>query len=428
MSSRKIKTGIGIVCLALLIGLIAFSIQHQPPISTHHKLSLNKNNLHKSITHKPLKTKAHHVTVQSGDTLASIFHKLHLSAATLEAVTAASLADTHLKNIHPGQTLSFYIDKHQQLQQLIFPFDNTSTLYISATKTGYTTDIKSKPVTIAIKYRSGTIVHSLAESTARAGLNLSLYNQLIEIFQGEIDFKHGIRHGDHFSILYQEYYIDGKKDHAGDIVAAEFINHGKTYKAVHYTYPKNHTGYYTPNGHGVQSLFLKTPVHYKRISGFFTYHRLDPYLHVMRPHLGIDYAAPRGTPIHSIGNGEIIFRGRDHGYGNAVLIRYSRKYKTLYGHMERFAKGQRVGQRVKRGEVIGYIGSTGWSTGPHLHFEIYVYGVPKNPLKMKFPGGGSIPKSYLQDYLVYAHKTLERMNLYQGPELAENGTQTTFKK
>ena len=210
-------------------------------------------------------------------------------------------------------------------------------------------------------------------------------------------------------------------------MVAEFINKGQTHYAVRYTYPKNHTGYYTLDGRGVQPLFLRKPVHYKRISSYFTYRRMDPYLHVMRPHLGVDFAAKRGTPIHSIGNGRVIFCGRDHGYGNAVVIRYSRKYKTLYGHMEKFAKGLHTGQFVKRGQIIGYIGSTGWSTGPHLHFEMYVYGIPRNPLKMSFPGGKSIPASYSKRYLAYAHKMLNRFNLYQSAGFAENGS-TKFKE
>lgn len=435
MSSKGTKAGLGVFGILLIAATIFFSITHKSSTTTLNKpLALAPQtkpvNDAPAIPQQPpapTNIHPHKFDVKHGDTLASIFHDLKLSAATLEAVTASSLANQHLTQIRPGQTLTFYIDRHHQLQQLVFPFDNISTLFINSSSTGYTTDIKSKPVTIALKYMSGTVKYTLSGAAMKAGLNVALYHQLTGIFQGSIDFRHNIRHGDNFKLLFKEYYIDGKRDHPGAIMAAEFTNRGKTYTAIRYTYPKNHTGYYTPDGHGVQSLFLKTPVHYKRISSYFTYHRMDPYLHVMRPHLGIDYAAPEGTPIHSIGNGRILFRGRDHGYGNAMVIRYSRKYKTLYGHMEHFAKGQYVGAHVKRGEVIGYIGSTGWSTGPHLHFEMYVYGVPKDPLKLKFPGGKSIPASYTNDYLAYAQKMLARINLYQGPELAKNG-KTTLKK
>lgn len=367
---------------------------------------------------------AHTVTqtiiIKKGDTLASIFEQQGLSAATLEAATAPSIAKNYLEHIRPRQTLIFTKDNNT-LNQLIFPFDRESTLTINKTDAGFKANIDNKPVSIKLEYKSATIKHSFAQAANNAGLSAPLSQQLINIFQGSINFRHNIKPGDHFGILFQEYYVDGKKDHPGDIIVSEFTNKHKTYKAIRYTYPKNHTGYYTPDGHGVQPLFLSAPLHYKRISSHFTYHRFDPYLKVWRPHLGVDYAAPIGTPIKSIGEGRIIFRGKDHGYGNAIIIRFSRKYEALYGHMERFAHKQHTGSHVHRGEVIGYVGSTGWSTGPHLHFGMYVYGKARDPLKMKFPGGHPVPAAFMQSYLAYANNILDRFNLYQGPELAQNG-------
>lgn len=423
MSSKSTKAGIGTLSLIALIVIIVFSVRHQPDPATTKQLAIAP------VT--PLRLAApataqpgiiHNITVKKGDTLASIFERLHLSDATLQDVTASSLANTQLTKIQPGQKISFDVAAHHDLQQIIYPYNHDSTLYVSKSAHGYLAEVNSKPVTVALEFKAGTVHHSLEQAAYSAGLTRGLYDQLHEIFQGSIDFKRSIRQGDHFAILFQEYYIDGKKDHPGNIIVASFTNQNKTYRAFRYTYPKNHTGYYTLQGKGVLPLFLKAPVHYKRISSFFTYHRMDPYLHVMRPHLGIDYAAARGTPIHSIGNGRVLFAGRDHGYGNAVVIRYSRKYKTLYGHMEKFAKGLHAGELVKRGQVIGYIGSTGWSTGPHLHFEMYVYGIPKDPLKMKFPGGKAVPSSYSQRYLAYAHKMLARFKLYQSAGFAENDT------
>ncbi len=423
MPSKTIKAGLGTLSLFVLITAIAFSIHKD-----NHEYTTIQENIAPVTAEQlaaPIITNpglVHTITVKKGDTLASLFDRLHLSEATLENVTASSLANAHLTHIQPGQRIRFTIAKQHDLQQISYPYDRDSTLYVSKTQNGYTADVKSKPVTIALEYRAGTVNHSLAQAVERAGFTTGLYEQLHDIFQGTIDFNHGIRRGDHFAILFQEYYIDGKKDHPGNIVVASFTNQHKNYRAFRYTYPKNHTGYYTLQGKGVLPLFLKAPVHYKRISSFFTYHRMDPYLHVMRPHLGIDYAAAEGTPIHSIGNGYVLFAGRDHGYGNSVVIRYSRKYKTLYGHMEKFAKGLHSGEFVKRGQIIGYIGSTGWSTGPHLHFEMYVYGIPKNPLKMKFPGGQPIPASYAHKYLNYAHNMLARFKIYQDAGFAENGS------
>ena len=196
-----------------------------------------------------------------------------------------------LTKIKPGQQLTLHI-QNNKLQQLIFPFNHISTLYLNSTKAGFSANIESKPVTIAPEYKGATINSTLDDAMIRAGVPQRLYHQLTELFQGSINFKHDIKHGDHFGILFQEYYIDGKKDHPGDILVAEFKNKDKTYKAIRYTYPRNHTGYYTSDGRGVEPLFLSRPVkHYKRISSYFTHHRMDPYLHVMRPHLGVDYAA-----------------------------------------------------------------------------------------------------------------------------------------
>jgi len=423
MSSKSAKAGFGILSIATLAVVIALDAQHESSEQTTQNLSIQPitaAQLAAPQTTNPGKVSA--ITIQPGDTLASIFEQLHLNAATLEEATASALANSHLTHIKPGQKITFNISPNHKLQQIIYAYDEDSTLNISKSAHGYETTVKSKPVTLALSYKQATIAHSLSGAAMKAGLTSKLYHQLTDIFQGTIDFKHSIHRGDQFALLHREYYIDGRKNHAGDIIAAKFIIHGKKYYAFRYTYPKNHTGYFTLNGKGVQPLFLKVPVKYKRISSYFTYHRMDPYLHVMRPHLGIDYAAPRGTPIHSIGAGHVLFAGRDHGYGNAVVIRYSHKYKTLYGHMEKFAKGLHAGDYVKRGQTIGYIGSTGWSTGPHLHFEMYVYGIPKNPLKLKFPGGQSIPASYKHRYHVYAHKLLARLNLYQSVGFAKNDT------
>jgi murein DD-endopeptidase MepM/ murein hydrolase activator NlpD len=422
MSPNNTKAGIGILGIAIIISCIGYSLVHteeRTEKSTHTKRSPTK-----FITH-PLGT-AHHVTIQHGDTLANIFHQYGLKPATVEAVTASTLAYDKLSTLHPGQKLTLYIAKHQ-LRQLIYPYSHDSTLYVDASHAGYKASIKSKPISITLERKTGIVKQSVAQASHDAGMTTSLFHQLHDIFQGTIDFKQ-VKHGDHFTILYQEYYIDGKKDHPGDIIAVDFVHNGNHTKAIRYTYPKNHTGYYTPSGRGIKPAFLRCPVtHYKRISSYFTYRRLDPYLHVIRPHLGVDYAAPRGTPVRSIGRGIIAFQGKDHGYGNAIIIRFNKKYKALYGHLQKFAAHQKRGDAVKRGQIIGYIGSTGWSTGPHLHFGFYINGIPKNPLKIKLPRGESIPKSYQAAYQAYTKKMLERLTDSQHVEQTQHGTSRTNK-
>ncbi|MCB1827822.1 MAG: M23 family metallopeptidase, partial [Coxiellaceae bacterium] len=295
-----------------------------------------------------------------------------------------------------------------------YPIDGERTLYIYTDQTKYKELLANKPLSKHILFKSVKIKSNFKHAVKAAGLTHQQIDQLETIFEGEINFAHDVHSGDQFSLLYNEYYWHGKKVKPGEILAAEFTHHGKTYKAIRFTYPRNHTGYYMPNGSGVEPLFLKRPLHYKRISGKFSLRRFDPFLKIVHPHLGVDFAAKYGTPIKSIGAGKVIFHGWKGGYGKAVIVRYNRKYKALYGHMSRYAKGIRNGMIVKKGQVIGYVGSTGWATGPHLHFEIYVYGIPHNPLKMKFVGGKSVPKAYLSSFHKEADAMLNDLKRYQG--------------
>lgn len=354
------------------------------------------------------------IIVRKNDSLAGIFLRLKLPYAELEKIAHLALAKKYLLNLRPGEHLFFQVNASDTLVALKYRLDADATLMITQKNNQLIAQVIKKPTTQKMLYKSGVVHGSLAKSAFHAGISPALYTEMTKIFAGDINFSEQIRKGDHFAILYNESFINGKAYKTGHIVATTMTLGKKHYTAIRFTYPKNHTSYYTPNGHGIKPLFRLPPVHYKYISGHFTYHRLDPYLHVVRPHLGIDYAALRGTPIHSIGNGRVFFAGKDDGYGNAVIIKYGRKYKALYGHMEKFAKGIHAGVHVKQGQTIGYVGSTGWSTGPHLHFELYVWGTPKNPLKMHFPGGHSVPKAYLTQYLTKAKKIMAKLSLKQG--------------
>lgn len=358
--------------------------------------------------------------VEPGDSLAHLFLKVGLPYSTLESILKNKIAKQYLTNLKAKQTIYFRLNRRKKFRQLKYPIDQDRSLIVSKHNKKISARIDKKPITTKLLYKSGIVKHSLAAAAYSADLTPAMLHQLSSIFAGDIDYRRQLKPGAHFEFLYKEFYVNGKKYKPGNIAVAEFTNKEHTYQAIRYTYPINHSGYYTPDGHGVVPLFLCVPLKYKYISSGFSYHRMDPYLHVIRPHLGIDYAANIGTPIYSIGNGRVIFAGKDDGYGNAMIIRYSRKYKTLYGHMERFAKGIHAGTRVKRGELVGYVGNTGWSTGPHLHFEMYVYGIPRNPLKMHFPGGKSIPRSYEERFLVRAKQLLADLRQHTNSETTEN--------
>ncbi len=273
-----------------------------------------------------------------------------------------------------------------------------------------TTKVKSIPVKNGTyyQYTGATIYHSFYRAGKKAGLNYHQIHQLAQMF-GET-----VRPGDHFSVLYQTTYKNDKKISKGNIVAAEFTdNHGQTRHVFRYTDPHGHAGYYTLNGQNIKPAFLKYPVKFTRISSRFSLHRYHPILHRYRAHLGVDLAAPMGTPIHAASDGVIILAGRDHGYGNAVFIKHSYKLSTRYGHMHRIAKGIHIGTHVHKGQVIGYVGKSGLATGPHLHYEVRVFGIARNPLTVKLPHAKAITKKQLPAFKRHARHLMAQLQAEQ---------------
>lgn len=230
------------------------------------------------------------------------------------------------------------------------------------------------PVRIA-----GRIHHTLYQAAREAGLSKSMTRALIGLFARQVDYRQDIHAGDRFVVVYQP------NDADPTIAAAELDLNDTTLRAFRYTDGDGNPAYYTLHGKPLKPTLLRTPLDYTRVSSPFSLRRLNPVLHIYRPHYGVDLAAPAGTPIHAAGPGRVTFRGRDGGYGNLIIIDNPGPYSTRYGHMSRFAKGIHVGSHVKQGEVIGYVGSTGLATGPHLHFEIRVNGKPEPPLKVPLP-------------------------------------------
>ncbi len=352
--------------------------------------------------------------VASGETLTSIFHRANLPESLVIQLLSLPLVRENLIHIQPGNIITITTDAKHKLQNLTYTISEEKTLLLNKTNKGFKASLSDKPRTVVLQFKSGVIHHSLAEAAYHAGLTPTLFTQLKAMFAGKINFSRDIQPGDQFKILYQEYYIDDKKDHAGNIVAAEMDTKHHQYRVIRFAEPQHkHAGYYTPTGHAISSLFLKVPIIYKRISSHFNRHRLDPILHRIHPHLGVDLAAPRGTPIKAIGNGHVLLASWVRGYGNAIIIKYNKTYRTLYGHLEKFAKGLHAKQYVKKGQIVGYVGSTGWSTGPHLHFEIYKNGNPVDPLKLHFPHSPPLPKKYHHAFSIKAQHLLSEMQLFE---------------
>jgi murein DD-endopeptidase MepM/ murein hydrolase activator NlpD len=240
---------------------------------------------------------------------------------------------------------------------------------------------------------------------------------LAGIFAWDVDFVLDIRHGDNYYLQWDEVWQDGEFVTDGEVVVAEFNNDGRTYQAVRFVDGTGRTDYFTPGGDSVRKAFLRSPVDF-RVSSSFNPNRLHPVLKTRRPHRGVDYAAPRGTPIKAAGDGKVIFRGVKSGYGNVVILQHGGNITTLYAHMSRFASKVRSGSRVRQGQTIGYVGATGLVTGAHLHYEYRLNGVHRNPRTVKLPQADPIAAKYREEFLAAAGPILEELENFKNTQLA----------
>lgn len=265
---------------------------------------------------------------------------------------------------------------------------------------------------------SGEIKTSLYDAIDNTDLPDIAANQLNDVFSGEIDFHHDLRKGDTFTVVYEMTYNNGVLNRSGLILAAEFINKGRIYQAVYFSKDGQIGDYYTPEGKSVNKAFLRSPIAFSRISSRFSNARFHPILHKWGAHRGVDFAAPVGTSVKATSDGVVSLVGKQSGYGNVVMLRHQGKYTTVYGHLSGFAKGLRNGQRVKQGEVIGYVGMTGLATGPHLHYEFKVNGEQRDPLRIALPDARPLEPIYSEAFKPVAEGMLARLSLIRNFNLA----------
>ena len=323
--------------------------------------------------------------VKKGDSLSKIFSRLDINQNSLLKILRLGQPVTKLKLLKPGEILKFQIDSNGKLARLSYPLNKIESLEIQRKNNKYHLSKSAENVQRKIASASVTIQSSLFVDGKNAGLPDNLTMQIAEIFGWDIDFALNLRKGDQFTLIYENIYLDGKKLETGPILAAEFINRNKSYKAVRFTDEKGEASYFSPEGLSQKKAFLRTPVKYARISSRFNLRRKHPVLNRIRAHKGVDYAAPRGTPVRATSNGKITFRGRKGGYGNTIIVKHGKHYRTLYAHLSKFRRSAKKGSNIKQGQIIGYIGSTGLATGPHLHYELRVDGVHRNPLTVRLP-------------------------------------------
>lgn len=394
----------------------ASASEEEPPVSDQAVLLIQEEP-RRALQGAPAQGEWHEVTVKSGDTLSAIFSRLNIYRE-LQSLMELGPKTEILHSLHPGQNLHIRISE-QGMEELRFDPDNATRLSVVRTSAG---NLQAELQKLNMETRqiaaSGTIKRSLYVDGNQAGLSDLLIMKLSELFGWDIDFALDIREGDTFTAIYEEYYRDSEKLGDGEIIAAEFTTQGRVFRVLRYTDSKGNTGYFTPDGRSVRRPFLRTPVDIARISSHFNLERRHPILNTIRAHRGVDYAAPTGTPIKATGDGIVAERGLIGGYGNAIILRHGSKYTTLYGHMSRFAQNTAVGQRVKQGQVIGYIGSTGLATGPHLHYEFRINGVHYNPLTVPLPAAQPLPETEMATFLRATAPLRARLDIHATEQVA----------
>jgi murein DD-endopeptidase MepM/ murein hydrolase activator NlpD len=359
------------------------------------------------------------VLVGRNDTLDAIFRRLSLDPADLAAIRQLPGIRPSLDFLKPGDAIQL-THAAGAIQKLTRKVSETQTLEVLRNDAGFSARMIDNPVDKRIRTANAVIDSSLFLAAESANISDSVALKLANIFAWDIDFVLDIRDGDHFTVVYEQVYQDGRYLRDGEILAAEFVNSGKVYRAVGFKTGSGPLAYYSPNGRPMRKAFLRAPVEFTRVSSAFNPHRFHPILQTIRGHMGTDYAAPIGTPVHASGDGRVSFIGTRGGYGNAILLAHSNSIATLYGHMSRFARNLHVGTHVQQGEVIGYVGMTGLATGPHLHYEYLVDGVHKNPETVRLPGAEPLQAQALKQFLAQAAPLLGRLEPTGGAATAVN--------
>ncbi|MGQ7960801.1 peptidoglycan DD-metalloendopeptidase family protein [Pseudomonas sp. SP16.1] len=398
-----------------------FAMIEQSEEGTEHSAGHDADDKNPATTAStPSDPRQQNITVRNGDTLSTVFAKVGLNANDLHEALNSSKEAKQFGRLKVGQVLEFELDESGKLKSLQSKLSDLESIRLSRDDKGFDFQRDLVKPEVVTAYSRGVIDSSLFLSAKRAGLSHNLTMELANVFGYDIDFAMDIREGDEFELVYEEKVVNGKRVGTGDILSARFTNRGKTYTAVRYTSKQGTTSYYNANGESMRKAFIRTPVDFARISSRFSTGRKHPILNKIRAHKGVDYAAPRGTPIKAAGDGRVSLAGRHGGYGNTVIIQHGQRYRTLYAHMQGFAKGIRNGSSVKQGQIIGYIGTTGLSTGPHLHYEFQVNGVHVDPLSQKLPMADPIAASEKQRFMQLSKPLMARMDQEKATMLAAN--------
>ncbi|HLN55483.1 MAG TPA: peptidoglycan DD-metalloendopeptidase family protein [Bacteroidales bacterium] len=316
--------------------------------------------------------------------ISDILLKYGVSMPEIDQVLHNSASVFDVRKVLPGKTYTILCERNDMHRARYMIYDHDpSTTYIFSFNDSLNITAFRKETTTEVKYAKGTINSSLWQAIMDGGMPPALAVELGQIFQWSVDFF-GLEEGDNFKVVYEEKYIEDKPIGIGKILTAQFTSSGQTYTAIPFI-QDGQESYFDTDGKSLRKAFLKAPLKFSRISSRFTSSRFHPVLKIRRPHYGVDYAAPTGTPVHAVGDGKVLSASYDAGSGRIVKIKHNATYTTAYMHLSRFGEGITAGKMVKQGDVIGYVGSTGLSTGPHLDFRFYQNGSPIDPLKVIAP-------------------------------------------
>ncbi len=356
--------------------------------------------------------------IKRGDTLSTIFKRR--GGNLINALEIAKLDSAKwLKSLRPGRTLDLHFANDGNLAELRYELDAIRYRSLERDAGGtYVSTERERNYEIRQNQAHGVIRSSLFQAAGKTDISDKMVAKFAGIFGWSIDFSSEIQPGDQFSLIYDEKIIAGKIVGEGVIHAAEFIHDGDVYRAIRHVDDEGYESYYTPEGQSLKRAFLRSPMQFSRVTSGFSKRRFHPVLKKWRAHKGVDYGAPRGTPVLATADGRITHLGRKGGYGKTIILKHGHQYSTLYAHLKGYKKGLKGGAKVRQGDVIGYVGSTGLATGPHLHYEFRINGTHRNPLTVELPTSNPIEEKYRVKFLQHAKKWVVALDAIDQPLLA----------
>ena len=363
-------------------------------------------------------TFARETVTQSGDTLSSALSRMNIDDLEIQRLLSTDAVHQLSANVGPGKLIQVTTTQDGQLMTIQFQRNNASDLIVRRQGDAFIAEEGDQATEMRVVMRSGRVLSSLYGATDSAGIPDKIADKMAEILSTNVDFRNDLRRGDTFSVVYTVKYRNGEPADAGKLLAAEFVNAGKSHRAVLFSDPSGREDYYTPEGESLKKGFLRSPLEFSRVTSSFSNSRKHPVFGFHRAHTGVDFGAPTGTRVKATGDATVAFAGRKGGYGNLVILRHPSGYETYYAHLSAFAPGIRPGRAIGQGDVIAYVGSTGASTGPHLHYEVRISGKPYNPMTIKLPGSAPLDVAQRARFLQQTASWSEKLAMLRGTNLA----------